>query len=65
MTGLELINALKKKGWVHKDTRGSHYQMINPETGQKVPIPVHGNRDVPTGTLHAILKQVGLKKGDI
>ena len=65
MTGQDLVNILKKKGWVHKDTRGSHYQMTNPETGQKVPIPVHGNKDMPTGTLYAILKQLGLKKGDI
>ena len=65
MTGQELVNILKKRGWQHKNTRGSHYQMVNPETGQKVPIPVHGNRDIPTKTLHAILRQIGLKRGDI
>ena len=65
MTGQELVSLLKKKGWLHKDTRGSHYQMINPKTGQKAPIPVHGNRDIPIGTLHAISKQLGLSRGDL
>ena len=28
--------------------------------GRKVPVPVHGNRDIPTGTIVAIEKQTGV-----
>jgi mRNA interferase HicA len=61
MKGSEIVKLLLKRGWNNKGIKGSHYQMENPLTGQKVPIPCH-NKDLPAGTLHDILKQVGVKK---
>jgi len=37
--------------------------MRHPQTKIKIPIPVHGNRDIPVGTLRAIIRQVGLNVG--
>jgi predicted RNA binding protein YcfA (HicA-like mRNA interferase family) len=42
---------------------GRHVFMRHPQTKIKIPIPVHGNRDIPVGTLRAIIRQVGLNVG--
>jgi predicted RNA binding protein YcfA (HicA-like mRNA interferase family) len=62
MTGEELIKILKKNGWVLKDIRGSHHQMLNPATGQKIPVPCKRVKDLKKGTIEGILKQAGLRK---
>lgn len=56
----DLIKLLRKDGWLKKDQKGSHLQMIHPIKKGKITIPVHGG-DIPIGTLRAILKQAGLK----
>ena len=58
MTGREIIRRLEAEGWTLKAIKGSHHQMI--KDGRKVPVPVHGNRDIPTGTIAAIEKQTGV-----
>jgi predicted RNA binding protein YcfA (HicA-like mRNA interferase family) len=60
MKSREVIQMLKKDGWVEKAQKGSHLQMIHPVKPGKVTIPVHGG-DIPIGTLSSILKQAGLK----
>ena len=59
MTGRELVKRLKDAGWKETSIRGSQHKFE--KDGRTVIVPVHGNRDVPTGTLHAILKQAGLE----
>ena len=59
MNGKELIKLLKKKGWVLDRINGSHHIMIKED--RTVVVPVHGKKDLPGGTLNAILKQGGLK----
>ncbi len=56
----ELLKLLNQEGWVEKGQKGSHLQMIHPDKPGKVTVPVHKG-DIPIGTLHAILKQAGLK----
>jgi predicted RNA binding protein YcfA (HicA-like mRNA interferase family) len=56
----ELIKLFKKNGWKLKTIKGSHYQMENSLTGQKIPIPYRKN-DLKKGTVEGILKQAGLK----
>jgi len=34
--------------------------MRHPETRRKISIPVHGGRDIPIGTLRAILRRAGI-----
>ncbi|MBA2652308.1 MAG: type II toxin-antitoxin system HicA family toxin [Tatlockia sp.] len=60
MNGKEVIAILKKNGWQHKSTRGSHYKMEK-EGFCSVPVPVHGTRDLGIGLLKAIEKQTGVK----
>lgn len=60
MNGKEIINMLKKEGWEHTSTRGSHYKLE--KVGYRsVPIPVHGNRDLGIGLIKTIEKQTGVK----
>lgn len=40
--------------------RGSHVYLKHPDAPSLVTVPVHGNRDVPLGTLRSILAQAGL-----
>jgi predicted RNA binding protein YcfA (HicA-like mRNA interferase family) len=56
----ELLKILRDNGWIKKDQKGSHLQLIHPEKTGKVTVPIHGG-DVPIGTLNSILKQAGLK----
>ncbi|MCE7028632.1 type II toxin-antitoxin system HicA family toxin [Jiella avicenniae] len=40
---------------------GSHHVLRHPERPEsKVSVPVHGSRDLPTGTLRSILDKSGL-----
>ncbi len=58
MTGRELLKVLREAGWQEVGGRGSHHKLER--SGRTVIVPVHGNRDIPPGTLHSILRQAGL-----
>jgi len=60
MTVRQLLKILRQDGWIKKEQKGSHLQLEHPTKKGKVTVPVHGG-DIPKGTLHAILKQAGLK----
>ena len=59
MKDRDLIKLLKKDGWQLDRINGSHH--IFRKEGMTVSVPVHG-KDVPTGLLHQILKDAGLKQ---
>ena len=44
--------------------RGSHYIMRHPGERRTVPVPVH-NRDLKTGTLHGLMRRVGLSSEEL
>jgi predicted RNA binding protein YcfA (HicA-like mRNA interferase family) len=59
----ELIRLLEQDGWQVARTRGSHRQFKNPRRPGTVTVAGKPSLDIPPGTLNAILKQAGLKKG--
>lgn len=59
MTGKEVIAKLKAAGWQVDRIHGSHH--ILTKSGQAVPVPVHGARDLGAGLLAAIQRQTGVK----
>jgi predicted RNA binding protein YcfA (HicA-like mRNA interferase family) len=61
MSSYELIRLLQKDGWIKENQKGSHAQFVHPVKKGKVTVPVHGKKDIPIGTLKAIMKQAGLK----
>ena len=54
-----LLKQLKKNGWNLVRVNGSHH--ILQKNGKTIVLPIHG-KDIPTGLLHTILKETGLKQ---
>lgn len=55
----ELYKLLKKNGW--KLHREGKKHSIYERNGKTVAIPRHQSKEIPKGTLIAILKQTGIK----
>ncbi len=64
ITPKELIKLLERKGFVFDRSKGSHQIYYHKEKRMRAVIPMH-NKDLPTGTLHAILKQAGIDKNEL
>ena len=60
MTPSKLIKLLRQHGFVFARQSGSHAIFKNELKDKKVVVPIH-SKDIPTGTLHAILKDAGIK----
>ena len=60
MSSSDLIRLVEKDGWVIKSVNGSHHHFKHPTKKGKVTIP-HPRKDLPIGTVNAILKQAGMK----
>lgn len=60
MTPKKLIKLLKNNGFSFLRQSGSHAIFKNESKGRKVVVPIHSG-DIPVGTLHAILKDAGIK----
>ena len=60
----ELVKILKNKGFVQGRREGSHISMINYSNGARTVVAMH-NREIPKGTLMAILRESGLSKDDL
>ena len=63
-TPKELCRLLEKRGFEFKRINGSHHYYKHPDTGRITVVPMH-NKDLPTGTFHAILKQAGIDKNEL
>ena len=58
----EVIHKLRKAGFVFdRHAKGSHEIWYNPRTHRRTVIPNHPGRDIPKGTLRAIVEQSGLR----
>ena len=57
----EIMDLLKKAGFVFDRAKGSHHIFYHPETKKRAVVP-HPKKDLPTGTANAILKQAGIDK---
>jgi predicted RNA binding protein YcfA (HicA-like mRNA interferase family) len=56
----ETVAALVKAGFVVTRRSGGHIFLANLQTRRRTVVSDHGGRDLPTGTLHGILKQAGM-----
>lgn len=64
VSGKRLVKALGKAGFRVVHVRGSHHYLRKGD-GPLVCVPVHGNRDLPKGTLGSILRQAGISKAEL
>jgi len=60
-----LVRILLLKGFVFKQSKGSHHLYYNKDIEKTVIVPFHGNKNIPKGTFFAILKQAGIDKSDL
>ena len=58
----QVVAVLERAGFVIRIV-GSHYQLFNERTRRHTTVPYH-NRDLPRGTVAAILRQAGLTRDD-
>ena len=57
-SGMDIIKALRRIGYIVDHQRGSHIFLHNIEKNQTVLVPNH--KELKKGTLHSILKKVQL-----
>ena len=60
MSSTELIRVIEDDGWYLVNVKGSLHHFKHQTKKGKVTIP-HPKKDLPQGTINAILKQAGLK----
>lgn len=65
ISGQKLCKVVEKLGWTLSRVKGSHHIYTKENTSKIVVIPVHGNRDLPTGTLSGVLRDAELTEDDI
>ena len=56
-----LIRVLERSGFSRRGGRGSHAVFVHVD-GRRTTVPLHGRREIPQGTLHAILKDLKISK---
>ena len=61
LTAKEVIRALERGGWVRTRQSGAHVRLRNPDKpANSVTVSMHQGKDIPAGTLGAILRTAGL-----
>ena len=62
---IDVIRKLRKAGFIFdRHAKGSHEIWYNPATHRRTVVPNHPGRDIPKGTLKAIIEQAGLSPGE-
>jgi predicted RNA binding protein YcfA (HicA-like mRNA interferase family) len=59
------VRALQRAGFGVVHIRGSHHYLRRQDRPRLVVVPVHGNRDLPAGTLRSILRQAELTREEL
>ena len=52
-----IVKKLRRLGFEGPFGGGRHVVMRHPETHIKIPVPMHKGKDLPVGTLRAIIRQ--------
>jgi len=60
ISGKKLCKLLEENGWVLSRVTGSHHVYVKSGEDAHIVVPVHGNKEIKTGLLKAILKTAGL-----
>ena len=58
MKSSEFHRLVRKNGWIHIRTSGSHY--IYEKEGKRYPVPFHASKEIPTGTQKKMAKEMGI-----
>lgn len=61
----QLIRALKKLGFFELRHKSSSHLMLKHPDGRWTIVSIHPGRDIPRGTLKAVLQQTGISVEDL
>jgi len=64
LNGGEVVHILEKFGFQAVRQSGSHKMMRRPGSGPTIPVPIHGKKTIPEGTLRSIIKLAGLTRDE-
>lgn len=62
--GKQLLKILLAVGYDIDHIQGSHH-ILRRSDGRKITIPIHGNKEIPKGTLLGILTDLDISKQDL
>ncbi len=65
VSGKYFCKVVKKHGWVLSRIIGSHHIFEHENSEIILSIPVHSNKDLPIGTLKALMKDASLTENDL
>ena len=65
VSGKDFCRILEKKGWLLKKVHGSHHVYMKAGRKERISVPVHGNRDLKTGMLRAIMKMAEIEEQEL
>lgn len=60
-TGSRMVRFLARQGFSVLRAKGSHVRMAHPD-GRITTVPIHARRELPTGTVLAILRDIGMDR---
>ncbi|MEZ2321382.1 MAG: type II toxin-antitoxin system HicA family toxin [Microcoleus sp.] len=60
VSGKAFCKIVERYGWELKRITGSHHIYAKEDVAVILSIPVHSNRDLPTGILRSLLKDAGI-----
>ncbi|MGH9046728.1 MAG: type II toxin-antitoxin system HicA family toxin [Acidimicrobiales bacterium] len=60
VTGREVVQALRRLGWMAVAQKGSHVQLKHSTRGGRVTVPTHAGETIGPGLLRSILAQAGI-----
>ena len=59
-----IMRKLRQLGFMGPFPGGRHTQMVHPDTGQIIPVPVHQGKDVSVGLIREIIRELGISRAD-
>jgi predicted RNA binding protein YcfA (HicA-like mRNA interferase family) len=65
VSGRQFCKTLEQHGWQLQRIHSSHHIYSRPGESTILSVPVHGNKDLKTGTLRALLRAASLNPDDL
>ncbi len=65
VSGKELAQAVKSKGWSLARVNGSHHVFVKAGRRERIVIAIHGNRPLKIGLLRSLMKIAELRESDL
>jgi predicted RNA binding protein YcfA (HicA-like mRNA interferase family) len=62
VNGKQAVRSLERLGFRLDRIEGSHHMMVKDKHPRTIPIPVHGSKPLPKGTLASIIRTAGVTR---